>query len=101
MLVEPGAVIAEPIELLPSLEMFGIGPCRDLRLEILLRQRIGQLVADLQMLELFTVRQEIENEDLHRIVPPGRCSAMTRDGRGGEKAFQPESGVLYRVDPAV
>src|SRR5260370_2389591 len=72
--VEPDAVIAQPIELLPSLEMLGIGPRRVLRLEILLWQRVGQLVADLQVLELFAVSQEIEYEDLHRITP-SRCTS--------------------------
>jgi hypothetical protein len=56
MLVKPDAVVAEPVELLPCLEMFGIGPRRDLGLEIFARQWVGQLVADFQVLELFSLR---------------------------------------------
>jgi len=101
VLVEPDAVIPQPIELLPSLEVFGIGSRRNLRLEILLWQRVGQLVADLQVLELFAVSQEIEYKNLHRITLCGARSAAGRDGRGGEKSFQPESGLLYRAGPAI
>ncbi len=72
VLVEPDAVIAEPVHLLPGLEMLGIGAHRDLGFEVLLRQRIGQLVADLQMVELFAIGQEIEDEDLHVVRQPPR-----------------------------
>ena len=34
------------------------------------RQRIGQLGADLQMLELFAIGQQVEEEDFHRAAPP-------------------------------
>jgi len=50
VLVEPDPVITEPVEFLPGFEVLGIGARRDLRLEIFPRQRIGQLVADLQVL---------------------------------------------------
>jgi hypothetical protein len=70
VLVEPDAVIAEPVELLPGREMFGIGPRRNFGFEILLRERIRQLVPDLQMLELLAIGQEVEYEDLHRITRP-------------------------------
>jgi hypothetical protein len=70
MLVEPDPVIAQAIELLPGFEMLGIGPCRDLRSEIFLLQRIGQLAPDLQMLKLFTISQEIEYEDFHICLSP-------------------------------
>jgi hypothetical protein len=49
VLVEPDPVIAEPVEFLPGLEMLGIGARRDLRPEVLLRERIGQFAADFQM----------------------------------------------------
>jgi hypothetical protein len=44
MLVEADAVVAQAIERLPRLEMLGVGLRRDLRLEVLRRQRIGQLL---------------------------------------------------------
>src|SRR5690242_16237072 len=65
MLVEPDPVIAEAVELFPGLEVLGIGPRRDLRVEMFARQRIRQLVADLQMLELLPVSQQIKDEHLH------------------------------------
>ena len=72
VLVEPDAVIAQPVELFPGLEVLGIGPRRDLGLEVFLWQRVGQLVADLQVLELFAISQEIEDEDLHLVRQPPR-----------------------------
>jgi hypothetical protein len=47
--------------------VLGIGPRRDLRLKEFLRQRVGELAADFQVIELFTVSQEIEYEDLHLV----------------------------------
>ena len=48
MLVEADAVIAEPVDLLPRREMLGIGARRDVGLEMLAPQRIGQLVPTLR-----------------------------------------------------
>jgi hypothetical protein len=70
MLVETDAVIAEPVELLPGCEMLLIGARRHRRAEMPAGQRIRQLAADLQMFELLAVRQEIEDEDLHRSPVP-------------------------------
>jgi len=67
VLVEPDSIITQPVELLPSLEVLGIGPHRNLRLEIFLRQRIWQLAADFQMLQLLAIRQEVEYENLHLV----------------------------------
>ena len=67
MLVEPDPVIAEPVELFPGFEVLGIGPRRDLGFEVFVGQRIGQLVADLQMFELLAVRQEIEDKNFHSL----------------------------------
>ena len=63
MLVEADAVEAEPVGLLPRCEMLGIGADRDLRLEVLARQRIRQLGPDLQMIELFAIGQQIKEKD--------------------------------------
>src|SRR5471032_901838 len=66
MLVEADAVIAQPVELLPRVEMLGVGPHRHLGLEVLLAQRIGQLgVPALEMIEILAIGEEIENEDFH------------------------------------
>ena len=43
MLVEADAVIAQPVHLFPGIEMLGVGADRDVRLEMPLAQRIGQL----------------------------------------------------------
>ena len=72
MLVEPDSVITQAVELLPGFQMLGIGPGRHLGFEIFVGQRVGQLVADLQVLKLFAIGQEIENKHFHRIAPPGR-----------------------------
>ncbi len=71
MLVEPDPVIAEPVHLLPGGEMLGIGARRDFRLEVLFRERIGQFAADLEMLELFAIRQQVKDEHFHcACLPP-------------------------------
>ena len=78
MLVEADAVVAEPVELLPGLEMLGVGAHRDVGLEVLLGQRIGQLVADLQMVEVLAIGQQIEDEDLHWFGCPSELSAESQ-----------------------
>ncbi len=78
MLVEPDPVIAEPVQFLPGFEMLGIGPDGDFGLEMPARQRIGELVADFQMVELFAIGQQIEDEDLHRTF-------LRRGGREGRR----------------
>ena len=70
VLVEPDAVIAEAIEFFPGRDVLGIGPYGDLGFEVLVGQWIGQLVADLQMIELFAVGQEIKDEDFHYCPSP-------------------------------
>src|SRR5664279_5059206 len=70
MLVEADAVITEPIHFLPGIEMFGVGPNGDVGLEISVRQRVGEFAANLEMVELFAVSEQIEDEYLHGRVPP-------------------------------
>ena len=66
MLVEADAVVAEPVHLLPGVEMLGVGAHRDVGLEVLLAQRIGQLGrAVLQVVEVLAVGEQIEDEDFH------------------------------------
>jgi hypothetical protein len=69
MLVESDAVIAEPVHFLPGIEMFGIGANRDVGLEVPVRQRVGQLAADLEMIKLFAVGEQIEDENFHGVLP--------------------------------
>jgi len=70
VLVEPDTVITQAVQFLPGFEVLGIGSHRDPGLEVFLRQRIGQLVADFQMLELLPICQEIEYEDFHVVRQP-------------------------------
>jgi hypothetical protein len=70
VLVEPDAVITQAVQFLPGLEVLGIGPRRDLGVEVFFRQRIGQLVADFQVPELLAVSKEIEDKDFHVVRQP-------------------------------
>jgi hypothetical protein len=72
MLVEPDAVIAQAVELFPGLEVLGIGARGDLGLEVFLWQWVGQFVVDLQVLELLTICNKIEDKDLHVVRHPPR-----------------------------
>src|SRR5271170_8038944 len=97
VLVEPDPVIAEPVKLFPRVEVLGIGSRRDLRIEVLLRQRIGQFAADLQMVQLLPIGQQIEDKDFHylplTLLPgldpgiPRSLPLLTRTGRGALDLF--------------
>ena len=65
VLVQPDAVVAEPVHLLPHGEMLLVGARRDLRLEIGARQRKRHVPAGLELVEMAVERQEVEQEDLH------------------------------------
>src|ERR1700722_16013325 len=69
MLVEADAVVTEPVPLLPGFQMLGVGPNRDVGLEIPVRERVGQLAADLEMVELFAVGEQIKDENFHGALP--------------------------------
>jgi hypothetical protein len=69
MLVETDAVMAEPIHFLPGFEMFGVGSHRHVCLEVSVRQGIGELASDFEMVELFAVCEQIEDENLHGRFP--------------------------------
>ena len=73
MFVEADAVIAQAIQLLPGVEMLGVGPHRDVRFEMPFAQRIGQLRPGLQMVEVLAIGEEVEDEDFHarKLAPPG------------------------------
>ena len=88
MLVEADAVEAEPVGLFPRGEMLGIGPDRNVRIEMLPRQRIGQLGSHFQMVELLAIGEEIEKKHLHR-APPLRIAAAARSM--GEVPLDPQA----------
>src|SRR5471032_3232315 len=101
MFVEADAVIAEPVHFLPGIEMFGIGANRDVGLEVAVRQRIGQFAADLEMVELFAIGEQIEDEDLHGHVPSDNmailpCGGNCRSGYGRRCSCAKRRGkILY------
>jgi hypothetical protein len=90
VLIEPDAVIAEPVEFLPRLEMFDIGARGDLRVAVFLRQFVG----DFQVFELLTVSQEIEYEDFHRVASRRIHGFVTpaRAGAHGQHRSRSSSG---------
>ena len=71
MLVEAHAVVTQPVHLLPRRKMLGIGAYRYVSLEELPTERIGELRADLHVLEVFAVGQQVEDKDLHAILLAG------------------------------
>ena len=90
MLVEPDPVIAEPVELLPGVEMLGIGARRDLRLEMLASP--ADRAARCRSSDDRAARHKPKDrrQRLSWRSPPG-C-----DPTGRIKPVQPESGLLYR-----
>ena len=77
VLVEPDPVISQMIEFFPGLEVLGISPRGDFGFEVFLWQCVGQLVVDLQVVELFAVSQEIEYEHLHLCSLPRDDQSLT------------------------
>src|SRR5689334_22513544 len=69
MLVEADAVIAEFVHLLPGFEVLGIGAHRDVGLEVAAGERVGELASDLEMVELFAIGEQVEDEDFHGALP--------------------------------
>src|SRR5258708_31668900 len=65
MVGEAGAGIAQAIGLLPWLEMLGIGAHGNVRLEVLLAERIGQLDALFDVVEILAIGEQVEEEDFH------------------------------------
>jgi hypothetical protein len=76
VLVEPHAVVAEPVQQLPRLQVFGVGTGRDLRAHVLLGQRIRQLARRHQILQILVVGHEVEDEHLHG--SPHHAAVRTR-----------------------
>src|ERR1700691_2296696 len=78
MLVETDAVIAEAVHFFPGVEMFGIGADRNVGLEVAVGQGVGQLAADLEMLKLFAISEQVEDENFHGrfLLKNGRSSVV-------------------------
>jgi hypothetical protein len=94
MLVETDAVIAEAVQLFPGGKVLGVSADGDLRPEITFRQRIGQLAADLQMIELLAISQQVEDKDLHRVLPKALLPALLaaeHSQAGGSRQLRPPS----------
>ena len=69
MLIEADAVVAEFVEQFPRVEMFVVGLDGFLRLEMRLAERVGQRLAGLKCIEMLAIRQQVEDENLHRRSP--------------------------------
>ena len=65
VLVQPDAVEAELVHLLPGLQMLLIGPRRDLAIVMIERQRIGEILGLLVLVEVLSVGEQVEDEDFH------------------------------------
>jgi hypothetical protein len=74
VLVEPETVVTEAIDLFPCVQVLRVGADRDVRLEVPGGERVGQFVADFQVVEMFAVRQQIEHEDPHGTSALTVCS---------------------------
>ena len=62
---KPDAVEAELVHLLPDLEMLLVGARADLGIPMVARQRIGDQLVALVVLEVAVVGQQVEDEDFH------------------------------------
>ena len=69
MFIETETVVAELIDQFPRIEVLGVSADGDLGFEMPARERIGQFGARLKMVELLTVRQQVEDEDFHGTAP--------------------------------
>jgi hypothetical protein len=82
VLVEADAVVAEAVQQFPRLQVLGVGARADLGLAVARRQRIRQFAADLQVLKVLAVGQQVEYEHLHlRLLRP----PMLRWSRAGNE----------------
>ena len=84
MLVETDAVIAEAVHFLPGIEMLGVGANGDVGLEVTVRQRIGEFAADLEMVKLFAVGEQIEDENFHGRASPKNLAILLVGGIRGQ-----------------
>ena len=78
MFVETDPVVTQLVEQFPRIEVLGVRFYRDFSFKMLFGERIRQLFADPQMFEVFTIGQEIENEDLHSPASIARLLSMLK-----------------------
>jgi hypothetical protein len=69
VLVESHPIETEAVHLLPRLQVLGVGAHRKVCVEVFPRQGIGKFVAYLEVFELLTIGEQIENEYFHRCSP--------------------------------
>ena len=69
VLVESHPIETEAVHLLPRLKVLGVGAHRHVDVKVFPPQGIGKLVADLQVFELLTVGEQIENKYFQRCSP--------------------------------
>ena len=94
VLVEADAVVAQPVHRLPRVEVLGVRLHRHLRLEVAPRQRPRQLVALLQVVEVFVVGKQVEHEHAHagppcqmpRTAAVGNARQCIAGGAGPQRA---------------
>ena len=81
VLVEAYTVEAERVHFFPDREMFLVSARRDLGVEVIARQRIGQMAVCLVLVEVLVVGEEVEKIDFHGQIPCAN-SARSSDVRG-------------------
>ena len=65
VLVQADAVVAELVHLLPGLQMLLVGLGRDFAIVMIVRQRVGEVLGFLVLVEMLGVGQQVEDEDFH------------------------------------
>ena len=65
VLVQPDAVEAELVHLLPGLQVLLVSLRRDLAIVMIVRQRIGQILGCFVLVEVLAVGEQVENENFH------------------------------------
>ena len=78
VLVEPHAVVPEPVHRLPGGEVLGVRADGHIRLEVPPGQGPRQLLAVFQMVQMLAVGQQVEDEDVHERQV---CSKRGRSAR--------------------
>src|ERR1019366_7539393 len=91
MFIETDAVIAETVHFFPGIEMLGVGANGHVRLEVPVRQRVGEFAADLEMVELFAIGEQVENENFHDALPRKPCDppCWRNSPSGYDQSYRP------------
>ena len=81
VLVEADAVVAERVHFRPDVQMCGVAPRRDFRIEIFARQRIGDETVLFEFIEMLPVGEQVHQIDFHGTS--GAWPARRRHDRTG------------------